>query len=149
MFEFTTYQHFWEQLNTYLIIFLCLYRIFSLRLITNEYPSIRSWSIVELFGLKTVNESTFKPCENFLINNLISLKLFGLKQNECINTSIDQGRSYNDETISIMDCSFSRTLVFNGYGGVIYVSIDMKFMLVSNTMFYYCRCTGWGGAIYY
>jgi len=67
--------------------------------------------------------------------------------NNCINQILDQGRSYLNDDINIYMCCFQRSSVFSGDGGVIYVTGGTQTLNISNTVFYECRCSGFGGAI--
>jgi len=67
----------------------------------------------------------------------------------CISENITQGRSYLSMNIDISDCSFSRSLVFSGSGGVIYVNGGSLSMNVTYSMFNDCSCSVQGGAIYF
>jgi len=67
----------------------------------------------------------------------------------CKNESIDQGWSYENENLSISNCYFSRSILFSGNGGVIYINGASYSMNVNYSMFYNCVCSGNGGAIYY
>jgi len=67
----------------------------------------------------------------------------------CENTNLDLVRSYFQVNISISDCSFSRSILFSGHGGVIYVSGASYSMNVYSSMFYNCVCSQNGGAIYF
>ena len=68
----------------------------------------------------------------------------------CINESLTQGRSYYESNISVVDCVFSRTLTYDGDGGVIYVFIGSKYnMNVSYSMFSNIVSSGKAGAIFF
>jgi len=54
----------------------------------------------------------------------------------CIGENSTLGRSYLSMNIDISDCSFSRSLVFSGTGGVIYVNGGSLSMNVTNSMLY-------------
>ena len=62
--------------------------------------------------------------------------------------SIDQGRSYFDKNINISNCFFSRSMVYSGDGGVIYVTASSYSMNINYSMFYNCIANN-GGAIYF
>jgi len=67
----------------------------------------------------------------------------------CIKESIAAGRSYYNTDISISMCFFTRSSVFSGNGGVIYISDDDKYsMSIESSVFYNCACNDEGGAIY-
>jgi len=66
----------------------------------------------------------------------------------CDSDNIDQGRSYFDTNITISHCFFSRSSLYNGNGGVIYVNAGSYSMNVSYSMFYNCIAIE-GGAIYF
>jgi len=87
------------------------------------------------------------------INNLLNLKKSHNSTKgvgfECVNESLNGGRSYVDVNIEISYCSFYRTNIYIDDGGVIYVFAESKSMTVSFTMFYNCVCSGNGGAIYF
>ena len=67
----------------------------------------------------------------------------------CVSESIDQGRSYLNDNINISHCFFSRSMVFTGYGGIIYVNGGTYSMNANYSMFYNCSCSNYGGAIYF
>jgi len=64
----------------------------------------------------------------------------------CKNENIENGRSYSDDNITVSHCFFSRSSLFAGDGGVIYVNGGTYSMNVSFTMFYNCLAKN-GGAI--
>jgi len=68
---------------------------------------------------------------------------------ECENETIVQERSYSQMNISISHCFFSRSSLYSGYGGVIYVVGSSYSMDANYSMFYNCSCSSWGGAIYF
>jgi len=68
---------------------------------------------------------------------------------DCINESINAGRSYYNGNISIFSCSFQRNTLLSGYGGVIYVFSGSLSMNVSNSEFFMCSCSERGGAIHF
>jgi len=67
----------------------------------------------------------------------------------CESENIALGRSYTHMNINITDCFFSRTSVFTGSGGVIYVSGSPYSMSVNFSIFYKCVCSSQGGAIFF
>jgi len=67
----------------------------------------------------------------------------------CENENIDQGRSYLDILLDISNCFFSRSSLYTGSGGVIYVSGGSYSMNVNKSMFYNCVCSENGGAIHF
>ena len=67
----------------------------------------------------------------------------------CDRENIDQGRSYVDRSINISNCIFSRTSIYSGDGGVIYVYGGSYSMNLNYSVFYKCACSNNGGAIYY
>jgi len=67
----------------------------------------------------------------------------------CENETIDQGRSYEDKNIIVSLCFFSRYSVYDGSGGVIFVSGGSYTMNINYSMFYSCCCSIHGGAIYF
>ena len=68
---------------------------------------------------------------------------------ECNNSHTDEGRSYTNNSISIIDCSFSRIATFEGSGGVIYSGISSFTLNISESIFSNCSCTDSGGAIHF
>jgi len=70
-------------------------------------------------------------------------------RNGCVNEKIEQGRSYSQENVTIINCFFSRNLEYVGIGGVIDISIPSLSMNISFSMFFNCSCTNHGGAIYF
>jgi len=85
------------------------------------------------------------------------IPLLGLNKNDiiwslgfwCENQSIDQERSYFNDNINIVDCFFSRSSLYSGDGGVIYVNGGSFSMNVNYSMFYNCVCSNQGGAIFF
>jgi len=67
----------------------------------------------------------------------------------CINEKIEQGRSYTNINISITDCFFSRSLSHTGNGGVIFIGVSSKSLVMSHSMCFNCTSAGYGGAIYF
>jgi len=65
----------------------------------------------------------------------------------CESESIDQGRSYVDKNINISLCFFSRYSLYDGNGGVVFVSISSCSMKINYSMFHNCVCSNYGGAI--
>ena len=94
--------------------------------------------------LQNTTCSLYLPFQLFKANILINRYSFG-----CENTSIDQGRSYENMNINISDCYFSRSSTYSGYGGTIYVSSGSLSMRVDRSMFYNCVCSSDGGAIWF
>ena len=78
----------------------------------------------------------------------ISILLTSSISFECVNESIDTGRSYYNQSISIFLCSFSRLSSFQSKGGVICIENDNMHLLVSYTSFYNAQAPN-GGAIYH
>ena len=70
-------------------------------------------------------------------------------RSSCISEIISQGRSYDGVSVEISNCFFSRTSLFTGSGGVIYVLGGSRVMNISFSMFFNCSCTKFGGAIYF
>jgi len=66
----------------------------------------------------------------------------------CNSPTISQGRSYIDTNVDISDCFFSRSVLYNGDGGVIYISGSSYVMSITYSMFFNC-CSTRGGAIYF
>ena len=69
--------------------------------------------------------------------------------NECKSETIDSGRSYVNEQVSIYNCFFRRLSEYSGSGGVISISGSYFTMKIELTMFYNCLCSTSGGAIYF
>ena len=67
----------------------------------------------------------------------------------CQNEEIEKGRSFENSNIEITICFFFRSLTFSGTGGVIYVVHGALSMKISLSMFYQCRCTLDGGAVFF
>jgi len=67
----------------------------------------------------------------------------------CENEDINEGRSYDNSEASINMCFFSRSLVMNGNGGVIYVDRKEYIMKIMKTIFNNCKSSEIGGAIYF
>lgn len=67
---------------------------------------------------------------------------------ECQNSTSDLFRSYYNSNVSINGCLFSRTVLFSGDGGIIYISNKVLLISIINTVFYECFSSNNGGAIY-
>jgi len=67
----------------------------------------------------------------------------------CDNETISQGRSYLNNNIEVFGCSFFRSSMFSGDGGIIYVLGDSFSMNVSQSVFFGCISYNKGGAIYF
>jgi len=67
----------------------------------------------------------------------------------CVNESLDQGRSYEHNNVSIYDCMFTRLSQFIGNGGVIHIDGGLYSMNISYSIFFNCSCTNYGGAIFF
>jgi len=69
----------------------------------------------------------------------------------CENNDISSGRSYFNQNINVSGCFFSRSSLFNGYGGVIYVSGSNYLLDIVSSMFYKCKVSSdnWCGAIFF
>jgi len=68
---------------------------------------------------------------------------------ESESKSISQVRFHFEISFNLSYCFFSRSTLYSGDGGVIYVSGGSYSMNVSNSMFYNCSCSLNGGAIYF
>jgi len=66
----------------------------------------------------------------------------------CENENIYQGRSYFDQYVCISHCFFSRSSLYSGDGGVIYVNGGSYSMNVNYSMFFNC-VANYGGAIFF
>ena len=67
----------------------------------------------------------------------------------CVSENIDQGRSFINMNVNISNCFFSRSSVYSGNGGVIFVNGDDYSVDISYSMFFSCICTNQAGAIYF
>jgi len=67
----------------------------------------------------------------------------------CESESIAQGRSYSQVNLSVSNCFFSRSSLYSGHGGVIFVDGGSYSINVNYSMFYNCACSNHGGAIYF
>jgi len=128
--------------------------------LTDQLSTILSLIMV-VFLLKSVNysEKPIEPKQYLSIKCPITKKSpFGplLFINDivwsvsigCENESINQGRSFVQSSINISQCFFSRSSIFSGYGGVIFVQSESYSVSVNHSMFYNCVCSNEGGAIY-
>lgn len=73
----------------------------------------------------------------------------GVLLSQCINSSIDNGRSYTDMNIDISNCVFSRLSEYTGSGGVILVDGGAYNLMISYSVFNNCKASYRGGAIYF
>jgi len=114
-------------------------------------------SIICIFGniekieqTMSANNTIFKLLKN-TINAPIFLQfspkniMWGVRL-VCESERIDQGRSYYQNNIEISHCFFSRSSVFSGNGGVIFVQGGSYSMNIGFSMFYNCLAD-YGGAI--
>ena len=90
--------------------------------------------------------------------SIISTPIFFVKHNNgfvwgvgfsCERENIDQGRSFFNVTIVILNCFFTRSSEFSGNGGVILVDGGDYSMNINCSVFYSCVCSNQGGAIYF
>lgn len=109
------------------------------------------FSIV-LFNFEVQNHysSVFQnyPKEGYQLSK-IDNNNYEVLSNNCINESIEQGRSYVNVSIDISQCVFYRYSKFIGDGGVIFVNGGSYSMVVSFSTFFNCSCSSNGGAIYF
>jgi len=101
-----------------------------------------------LFMKLIINRNSEKTL-HYSFEAIILLKL---NHEGCENETISQGRSYISSSIDISDCSFSRALLYDGDGGVIYLfggTSTTYNMSIAYSMFFNCSCSGSGGAIYF
>lgn len=68
---------------------------------------------------------------------------------ECFNESIDQGRSFEQQNIEILDCFFKRLSVLSESGGVICINGGSYNISVQFSTFYNCSSNQKGGAIFF
>lgn len=76
-------------------------------------------------------------------------QLTNIASQECLNEVKSSGRSYNQVSISIENCVFTRLNKYSGSGGVIYASGSGYNMSASFSMIINCTATGIGGAIFF
>jgi len=101
-------------------------------------------------------KSNSKKIENVLYIGTLTNHVFKLIERDyemktgfgCEMESITQGRSYLDKSINISYCFFSRSSVYSGNGGVIYVSAISCSMRINFSMFYNCVASN-NGAIFF
>jgi len=102
---------------------------------------------VSIIDTNTNNFINLNYCQ-FVTKLYINEKIWGIFLG-CENESIIQGRSYYQNNINISECFFSRSSIFSGKGGVIFVDGDSYSMIVIYSMFYFCVCSSHGGAIFF
>ena len=73
--------------------------------------------------------------------------IFGFEMG-CESENIPQGRSYENDNIHITNCFFSRSSIYSGMGGIIFVNGGSYSMNVNHSMFYNCVSNN-GGAIWF
>jgi len=98
------------------------------------------WFMISRVG--TCKEKYWFSNERMDSKNILSI-------DTCLNEIIDSGRSYSNCTINITDCSFRRTAILNGNGGVIYANGVEYSMSILLSTFYGCSSSENGGAIYF
>jgi len=74
---------------------------------------------------------------------------FSFISTECKDEDEYDTRSYIDAAIDISNCFFRRMGTLDGNGGIICIVIDSLTLKVADTMFYKCKCSNAGGAIYF
>ena len=93
---------------------------------------------------KYVKNQHYSPIVHLSLNNYGEIRG---DVRGCDGENFDTGRSYFDNNVQISHCFFSRSLIYSGYGGVIYVNGGSYTMGINHSMFYNCFCTRDGGAI--
>jgi len=106
---------------------------------SKQYISDINHSIIS----KLFKKKSPSVAQLWLNNDIIWSLILG-----CENESIDQGRSYSQNNIGISDCFFSRSSLYDGDGGVLYVH-GIYSMNVNYSLFYHCICSQIGGAIFF
>jgi len=69
--------------------------------------------------------------------------------NNCLYESIDNGRSYYQESVNISDCIFNRISFFVGNGGIICVDGGSFVLCVSYSAFINCSSFNQGGGVFF
>jgi len=67
----------------------------------------------------------------------------------CENDTKEWGRFVENKNIYLSDCFFSRSSLFHGDGGIIFVNIGSLSLNLSKSVFYNCSCDSAAGAIYF
>jgi len=68
----------------------------------------------------------------------------------CKDEHLNEGRSFEQENVNILDCFFSRISLYSKDGGVIYLSGNNYYSLnITYSMFFNCACSQRGGAIFF
>ena len=136
-----------NKLNTNLMI------IFGFLFIIILVNSEKLYQFNQLVSQLTIVTKFFNYPNEFPISPQLSFRLIG--SNIIYDTGfgckrIDQGRSYVDEDINISFCFFSRSVMYSGFGGVIYFSYGSSYsMNVKYSMFFNGVCSQHGGAIHF
>jgi len=65
------------------------------------------------------------------------------------NEMISQIRFHFEISFNLSHCFFTRSTLYTGSGGIIFVSGGSYSMNISSSMFYNCSCTSEGGSIYF
>jgi len=85
-----------------------------------------------------------------MISKVFLLRLVSfIISSHCESENIASGRSYNEQSVIISYCSFSRSSQLTGNGGVISISSSEYSLSVTQTIFYFCTSSSNGGAIYF
>ena len=124
------------------IVFYAIHFLISLRK-ANKLKNTNSIRII--FDKQISKEQSHQFKSILLYNRFIICDGFG-----CENENIEHGRSYENDNILISHCFFSRSSVYSGEGGVIYVFGGLAYsMRMDYTMLYNCACSSNGGAIFF
>jgi len=104
---------------------------------------------ITMLMIQFQNEKNTNKITKTIQNHSLSIFLMILHSSQCVSENINVGRSYNSKNITALDCFFSRLSQYKGSGGVINVDGGSYSMNVSNSAFYNCTCSSYGGAIFF
>jgi len=134
-------------LHIYMEIDICLRKFFHEHSRRHNNLSLCcgfSWIIILIIGMISammIPNPSIKQYEYFPTRVIIS---------ECLNETIEVGRSYIYQSVSLEECFFSRLKLFSGDdGGVINITGPSFTMNISFCTFTCCFCSKDGGAIYF
>ena len=116
-------------------MFILIIRILFITLLSNESKK----SVIYHTTMR------YQKIPNFFVHSVFKYCV----SSQCEREIFSQGWSYYNVNFDIADCSFSRTNVYNAYGGVVFISGVSNYIMINNTMFYSWLSSYSGGAIYF
>jgi len=122
----------------------CIVKIMCLIIVYTYYSRISG-----IIGMNKIRNIITNSNDSYSCFFWSKMGMYLSSNSECLNESINEGRSYYKVNIDVNYCFFSRLSVFSGYGGVIFASGGSFYMSISSSTFFRCSCSNNGGAIYF